>query len=284
MATGSAVTGVVPPPPGVPAWRELVLDGRKLGLDTSINIRSALLPTNQASADWLPTAAASVVRPRGEEVLLIESKAKLAGRVFDERLWLDPPSRAAIQIDDTETGARNHRRVHRLLSSGFLYEQRQPADGEESGAPPSWTRLERTAARFPPALPASAVVTGALALVGADVLDDLHVPGDHASCIVLVQSQIEEVTVTVESAAPAAVAFVEHRAEGDLPVSGMVDTLVLAVSSRPVDASAAGSFRLFGLERAIHVVWEPRRRVPLRISGQVRLLGQVSINLSEIWY
>ena len=63
-----------------------------------------------------------------------------------------------------------------------------------------------------------------------------------------------------------------------------LDTLTLELVSRPVDENAPGSFRLFGLEHGIQVVWEPHRRVPLRISGQVRLLGQIVINLEEIRY
>lgn len=280
-----AAAGEVTTAPGVaPPWRELVLDGRKLGMDTAIHVRASLLPTADAAGSWLATGATGVVRPAGPQVLLLESRAALAGRVFDERLWLDPASRAAIQIDDTETGARKHRRVHRLLAGGFLYEQRLPGHGEESMDPATWTDLQRSAERYPGTTPAGAVVTGALALVGSDLLATLRAPGDRVSCLVLVQSQLEEVTVTALAAAPHPAAFVEHRGDGDHTVSGPLDTLTLELSSRPVDEKASGSFRLFGLEHGIQVVWEPRRQVPLRISGQVRLLGQIAINLEEVRY
>jgi hypothetical protein len=284
VATGTTLLVADPPPSTTPSWRELVLDGRKLGAEASISVRSALVPSQQAAGAWLPTAAASVVRPGGPEVLLLESQATFAGRLFDERLWIDPASRAAIQIDDTETGARNHRRVHRLLLGGFLFEERHPGRGEEGKLPSTWSDLHRSAERFPPALPASAVVTGALALVGSDVLGSLRAPGDRVTCLVLVQSQIEEVTVSAVSKAPTVVAFVEHRSDGDHPVSGLLDTLTLELSSRPIDEKASGSFRLFGLEHGIQVLWDPGRRVPLRISGQVRMLGQITINLEEIRY
>lgn len=284
VVAGAASLLADPPPGRTPSWRELVLDGRKLGVEASISVRSSLVSSGQAAGAWLPTAAASVVRPGGPEVLLLESQATFAGRVFDERLWLDPGTRAAIQIDDTETGARNHRKVHRLLAGGFLFEQRLPGRGEEGRLPSTWSDLHRSAERFPPALPTSAVVTGALALVGSDVLGSLRAAGDRVSCLVLVQSQIEEVTIAAISKAPAAVAFVEHRGDGDHTVSGLLDTLTLELSSRPVDEKASGSFRLFGLEHGILVLWDPGRRVPLQISGQVHLLGKITINLEEIRY
>lgn len=284
VAAGATLLAADPPPSRTPSWRELVLDGRKLGVEASISVRSSLVLSDQAAGAWLPTAAASVVRPGGPEVLLLVSQTTFAGRVFDERLWLDPGTRAAIQIDDTETGARNQRKVHRLLAGGFLFEQRLPVRGEESRLPSAWSDLHRSAERFPPALPASAVVTGALALVGSDVLASLRAPGDRVTCLVLVQSQIEEVTVSVVSKGPTTVGLVEHRNDGDHTVSGPIETLTLELSSRPVDEKASGSFRLFGLEHGILVLWDPGRRVPLRISGQVHLLGKITINLEEIRY
>lgn len=284
VVTGAASLVADPPPSTTLPWVELVLDGRKLGVAASIKVRSVLIPSAQTAGAWLPTAAATVVRPGGPEVLLVESQTRLAGRLFDERLWIDPASRAAIQIDDTETGARNHRRVYRLLAGGFIYEQREPASGEEATPPPGWTKLQRSASKFPASLATGAVVTGALALVGGDVLAGLRVPGDHVSCLVLVQNQIEEVTIAVESAGPAPVAFSEHRADGDHQVSGTLDALFLTVTSRSIDQDARAAFRLFGLDHGVRVVWEPVRKIPLQIVGQVHLFGQVTISLEEIRY
>ncbi|MBP7798069.1 MAG: hypothetical protein KA072_05515 [Thermoanaerobaculaceae bacterium] len=284
FATWVAASDVATPPGAALPWRELVLEGRKLGLDAAIHLHASLQPTTDAAGEWLPAGATGGVRPAGTQVLLFESRTAFAGRVLNERLWLDPASRAAIQIDDTETGARDHRRVYRLLTGGFIYEQRLPGHGEEGRDPATWTDVQRSVVRYPGATPATAVVTGALALLGSDLVATLRAPGDRVSCLVLVQSQLEAVTVAAVAASPYSAAFVEHRGDGDHPVSGPLDTLTLELVSRPVDENAPGSFRLFGLEHGIQVVWEPHRRVPLRISGQVRLLGQIVINLEEIRY
>ena len=264
-------------------WTALEMSARKFGMTATISVRMALVSTKQTQPDWLPSEEPGTVLARGREVLLVESTAQFEGRAFDEKTWIDPTSNAAIQIVDTETGVKNHRKVYRLLTSGFVLERREPAGATETTLPPQlWSLVSRTRSTYSPAPPAGSVVTGALGLVCTVPADRLSAPGDRATFYVLVRDQLEEVVLAVDRVEPFQAEFVEEGASSRTQVKAPLDAVAITVASRPLDASTGTMFRVFGLERSIRVVFEPTRRLPLQITGQLGMIGQFTINLERV--
>ena len=259
------------------------LTGRKLGETAKISVRASLVASAEAAKEWLPTETAPGREPSGVSVLLLQSLTAVAGRVFDEKAWLDPTNRAALQISDIETGAKYHRRLYRLLDRGFIFEERLPAgSAQQALAPEQWDKVTRMSDAFPPALPDDAVVTGALALLCGDQAGRLRAPGDSASYFVFVQKQVEEVTLTVESVGIQPVNFVVERAGRSGRVAGERPALTIRINNRPLESKKTGAFRLFGMGDGVRVVWDVRYQAPLQVSGHIRLLGHFTIALDRL--
>jgi hypothetical protein len=270
-------------PAGLPSWESMQLTGHKLGETAKISVRASLVASDQAAAGWLRTDAAPGRAPSGVAVLLLQSLTAVAGRVFDEKAWLDPTNRAALQISDIETGAKYHRRLYRLLDRGFIFEERLPAgSAQQALAPEQWDKVTRMADVFPPALPDDAVVTGALSLLCADQAGRLRAPGDSVSIFVFVQKQVEEVTLTVESVGVQPVNFQVERAGRSGRVAGERQALTIRINNRPLDPQKTGAFRLFGMSDGIRVVWDVRYQAPLQVSGHLHLLGHFTIALDRL--
>jgi len=280
QALGVAVTTPAAP---LPAWSELSLTAHKFSARAAITVRASVVTARDVAPLLLRTAAATVVRPIGAELLLLESTATFEGRVFDERLWVDPLTGAGLQITDTETGSKNLYRAFRLLTRGFLVEQREPATpGEAALSPERWTAVERAASSYPPSVSPGTVVTGALNVLCSPQLTRLSREGDSTSFVILAQRQIEQVTVTVEKATTVLVDFVEVRSNTTRHIGGEVAALVLTMVSHPLEPETSPSFRLFGLEHGLTVLWEPTRRIPLELSGRIHLLGEVTVTLERV--
>lgn len=260
-------------------WRALRFAAHKAGLSAAIEVRlrPADPPSDQPSGEPLAASA----RDEAREVWL-ESTTKLPGRTFLARERVDADRATALEIIDTETGARHHRKTYLLSGSGFTLDLVEPASlGEMFQAPDRWTRRIHSSAPYPDALPAAARVTGPAGLLYAISAADLKAPGDSLSIHVLVKTQVERVTVRVEGGQPEQLDYEQEAGGTVTPVRGLCEALVLVAHSDPVDPAAASVFRIFGLEGDVEMLWDPARRLPLQLSGQVKLLGQVQVRLTS---
>ncbi len=253
------------PAPQAPAWRELKFAAHKAGISATVDLRLTRGPDGH-----------------GGDVLL-ESTTHLPGRTFVARELVNPAGAGAREIVDTETGAKHHRKTYALGERGFRFELVEPASlSEMLLTPDRWTRRSETFNPFPRALPAGATVTGPVGLVYAASAARLASTGDEMTIYVLVQAQVERVTVRVEGSEPADLEFEESRNGRTRLVHEQATALRLVARSQPVDPESATAFRIFGLQGDVALIWDPARRLPLEVAGHVKMLGQVTVRLASV--
>lgn len=263
------------------AWGELRYTARKLGILATIEVQlddaSVVLPATGVARRQgnLPVSAED-----GE--VLLQSTSHLPGRMFLARERVDPVLARAREIVDTETGAKNHRKTYILRERGFLLELLEPADRSEALlAPERWTRQTRSFVSYPKVLPIAAVITGPAGLLYAASVAGLNSPGDSLTMFVLVQTQVERVTVRVEGVENVATDFLESSGGVLRSVREQLSAVRLVARSQPVDPTSSSVFRMFGLEGDIEILWDPARRLPVEISGHVKVLGHVEARLAS---
>jgi hypothetical protein len=261
------------------SWTRLEYTARKIGATATIVVSARAVPVAAAVREWLAASEGSPVVPSGDAVILIESQTSLAGRAFDDRLWLDGSAGGAIQIDDTETGHNVHCRIYRLCREGFVFEERLPGAKEEALAPPQWSRVTRTWHDFPAGLGSPGAVTGPMGLLWAMGAAGGMKAGDALTFPVLVHGQIEEVTLRAEGPAAAEVDWLESTGGRETRVRGLVGVQRVSLTAQPIGAESGSHFRVFGLEGDIQVLWDPRHGLPVELSGDVRFFGHLVIRL-----
>lgn len=261
--------------PGAVAWRALYYTAHKMGISASIAVKVSGPDTRPAG----PGGAAAVA----DGLVVLESTTHLPGRVFLTREELDPASSTVGRIVDTETGAKDHRKTYTLTARGFFLDLLRPASrGEAAGPLAGWSDATRSFTGYPRELAPGTPVTGPIGLLYAMSAAQLAAPGDFLAVHVLVQTNVETVTVRVVGAQTVAADFHEEADGTKRVVAGPLPALRLAVESQPVDAEAASAFRIFGLGGDVEIVWDPVRRLPLEIAGSVKILGRVKVHLTSV--
>jgi hypothetical protein len=263
-------------------WRELRYTTHKLGISATIEVR---LDETQMDAKSAGEAGGKgtvpAAQPRRE--ILLESTSHLPGRTFLAHENVDPVRAGVREIVDTETGAKNHRKTYILRDRGFLLELLEPVDGSETLlAPERWTRRTRSFTSYPKVLPTDAVITGPAGLLYAASAARLTSPGDSMMIYVLVQAQVERVVVEVEGFESAEIELQERSGDKLRGVHEQIQALRLVAHSQPVEPSESSAFRLFGLEGDVEILWDAARRLPVEISGHVKLLGRVQVRLASV--
>ncbi len=269
LAAPVARAAEAPPParptPAAVAWQELRFAARKAGISATIELRLTRASEDQAGA------------------VVLDSTTHLPGRTFLAHERIDAGDARAREIVDLETGMKHHRKTYTLGQRGFRFDLVEPASlAEALLAPERWSKRSTTFTAYPRGLTAGAPVTGPAGLLYAASSASLTAPGDAMTINVLVRTQVERVTVRVEGAEPVELAF-DERADGRLnAVHEQVSALRLVARSEPVDEESPSAFRIFGLEGDVVLLWDPARRLPVEISGHVKVLGQVTVRLASV--
>jgi hypothetical protein len=260
----------LPPAPLDPdqvAWKELHFAAHKLGISATVEVRIEARPASPAGLPWV----------------ILDSTSRLPGRMFSTHERLDGADARARQIVDTEVGAKNHRKTYTLTARGFLFDLLEPASHAESALPPEgWTRQTRTFTVYPKALPGGTAITGPAGLLYAASAAGLAAPGDSLTVYVLVRTQVERVTVHVEGVEQVPLDFQEDSGGPVTTVKEPLAALRIVARSQPVDAASASAFRIFGLEGDVEILWDPTRRIPVELTGKVKLLGHVEVRLASV--
>lgn len=281
--TSAAAGGAVSEPfdPERIAWRELRFGAHKAGISATVHVRLDAAPAGSvAPAASLAEGGGAPVRPVAGEVWL-ESTTRLPGRTFLARELVDASRATVLKIVDTETGARHHRKTYTLEPRGFALELVEPASLSEMFLPPErWTRLIRTFTAYPADLQSMSRITGPAGLLYAASAANLTSPGDEMTINVLVQTQVERVTVRVEGVQSVQLDYQETSGGATGNVKEESNALRLVVQSEPVGEASSSVFRIFGLGGDVELLWDPVRRLPVELSGQVRLLGRVQVRLT----
>ncbi|MBZ5587593.1 MAG: hypothetical protein LAO05_03450 [Acidobacteriia bacterium] len=245
-------------------WKELRFAGHKAGISATVDLRLDRV------ADGL------------SDGLLLESTTHLPGRTFVARERVDPARAGAREIVDTETGVKHHRKTYTLRERGFELDLLEPASLPEMLLPPEqWTKLSRSFIPYPRALAPGTAITGPAGLLYATATSGLTSQGDSMTIHVLVQTQVERVTVRVEGTDLVDLAFDARSRGGVSAVREQLSALRLVAHSQPVDPASSSAFRIFGLEGDVRILWDPGRGLPVELSGHVKMLGHVEVRLAS---
>ncbi len=256
-------------------WRELRYTAHKMGMSATVDVR--------LDDSAVPRSDLTEGAPAPGDGLLLESTTRLPGRVFLASERIDPAQASVRRIVDTETGAKYHRKTYTLTSHGFLLEMLEPASRAESKlAPERWTREVRSFTPYPRELAEGVPITGPIGLLYAASAASLTSPGDELTVLVLVQTHVERVTLRVEGVETVALQFEERSGSVVTEVREERTGLRLVARSRPVDPSSTSAFRIFGLGGDVELLWDPVRRLPLEIAGNVTMLGRVHVRLAAV--
>lgn len=244
-----------------------------------------------ASLDWRVVPAAAVtgglreppagtpVAP-GARVVELRYEGGAIGRRSRATLLVDPGTAAGIQRVQEDLGSRQRYREYRYTDIGAYHWTRWPEPGEERLPVSRWTRTSE--GPRPYGIRPGGPVLEPTALVYAVAAAPLLRTGDRASFYVFQRRVLQEVEVAVVGRRTVAVDYVEEGANGKTRRRQKVEALRVVLRGDPDTAGGDDELELLGLRGNPEICLDPVTRAPLEISGNVAIIGQVTLRLKAL--
>lgn len=282
-----AVRAQAPPDldPARVGWSEIRMTASKLLLTAEARLTLRVLPGDAAAGD-LRNIVARGFTPLlpGSEVAELSYDAGGIGRQSSLLLWMDPYSGAALQRIQHDKSGKLRWRLYRFGAEGAYQQTRWPATAaEESLNPARWTRTSEGLRTYPAAPGKLPVMepTGLLYAIAAAALDK---PGDRLDLRVFRRRDTRIVRIEVLPATEVSVHYDELWPTGTVERSGTVRPLRISLQGLPAPGGDSGDdgLELLGLRGKLELLLDPATRAPLELSGDVRILGRVTLRLAAL--
>ena len=277
-STAWAQAAVASPAAAMP-WKVLELSAHKLIVSATPRVEASLETVAAAAAELVAPQQGTPLEVPQDGALRLETSTTLLGRTFETQLWMDPADGNALQLLETETGAKSHRRLSRFCATGVFEETRLPADSTEAAAAPaSWSQVTIRFIAFPSEK--KGPVLGPAGLLWLLTGPQIGKPGDRAVAQVWAKGQLED--ATVQATGTSALGGFSVIGPGGTLSSGTVETLAVTVSAAPVDPAASSNLELMGLQGDLKVSLDPTTRAPIELDGSVPKFGSLTVHLVSV--
>lgn len=264
-------------------WSEIRMGATKLFLSAESTLAWRLVPGDSVAGDLVSFPPGEAVAP-GPEVLELSYLTAGVGRKSSLTLLMDPASGAAIQRLQHEYEGKFRYRVYRFGDIGAFHRTRHPASNQEKTLPPGkWTKTGEGLRRYP-VLPGTTPVvepTGLLYLIAAAELDQ---PGDTLDVLTFRRRDTQTVRVTVLPPREITVRYDELWPSGAVQRRGTLRPVRLALEgvATPGQPPDGDDLELLGLRGRLELLLDPETRAPVELSGNVRILGTVTLRLLAV--
>ncbi len=285
LAVGTAGAGETRLDPARVGWSEIRMTASRLFLTAEATLAVRTVPAATVLPDLLAIDAAGFtpVMP-GKDVLELRYDTRAAGRQSRLLLLMDPYSGAALQGTNHDQDAKPRLRIYRFGLEGAYQRTRWPASPEEKTLKPShWTRTDEGLRTYPVPPGKHAVVEpeGLLYAIAAAPLDR---PGDSIELLIFRRRDTQTVRVEVLPPREITVRYDELWPRGAVQRAGTVMPLRLALTGLPVPGGNPedDDLELMGLRGQLELLLEPTTRAPLQLSGNVKIIGKVTLRLAAV--
>jgi len=266
-------------------WSEIRMTGSKLFITADARLALRRVPGGTVRPHLLPVADErfTPLEP-GVDVLELLYETRAIGRRSRLTLWMDPLSGAALQRTQHDRDGKLRLRTYRFGSAGAYQRTFWPATpGEKSLPPDRWTKTSEGLRAYPVDPGQQPVVepTGLLYAISAAALNQ---PGDALEVLVFRRRDTQTVRIEVQSPREVTVRYDELRAEGAVERAGKVQALRLSLQGLPIAGGdpADDDLELLGLRGRLELLLEPATRAPLQLSGNVKVVGAVTLRLTAV--
>ena len=275
----------VPFDPARVGWSEIRMTASKLFLTADARLALRTVPGAAVGPDLLPVPddRFTPVVP-GTEVLELLYETRAVGRRSRITLLMDPVSGAALQRTQHDQDGKMRLRTYRFGLDGAYQRTRFPATASEKALlPDRWTRTSEGLRVYAVSPGKQPVIepTGLLYAIAAAPLDK---PGDTIDVLVSRRRDTQTVRIEVLASREISVRYDELWPGGTVQRTGKVRPLRLSLQGlpRPGSNPEGNDVELLGLRGQLELLLDPEMRAPLQLSGNVKVLGSVTLRLSAV--
>jgi hypothetical protein len=274
-AFGDAATSILDP--ARVSWTSIRFHVSKylVSGDTTITLENTDLAT--LAEPLMEPGEGTPVEP-DDEVLKLGFKIDSPGNSSQGSLLMNTRSGAAVQLVQLK---KDRYRISRFTDIGRYRHTHRPTDGEESLPHAQWTDRSDDLRLFP-ADAAGATIAEPVALLYAIGAAPLEKPGDQLELFAVIRKQVFRVRAEVGNPKEIKIDYKEHSSTGTARRKGKTTPLRVLVRGEGLNPDDDEEFGFLGLRGDIEVYLQPETRVPLRLTGAMKVIGKVAFHLREV--
>jgi len=266
--------------PATLGWSGAHLRASKFFLSADARIDVELHPAGAILPGLLQSADFEFLMPE-ERIVDLHLAMRGLGRETDLTLLLDPFDATAFQRSSRDRGSRQRHRIYRFADNGVYQRTRWPEKGEEDEPPQSWTGFSSGLRPWPPGI-AGGRVSEASALIYAASAARITDPGDRLELLTYARRRVFRVVLEVGDAEEVDYRFRQTAPGKPTERRGRLQATRILITGEPLASeNDRRDFELLGLRGKLELLLDPVTRVPLQLSGDVKLLGRVNFRLIE---
>jgi hypothetical protein len=267
------------------AWQRIDFRARKFTIDASSIVEWSLVDASKANVDWIDAegiegAPDKPIEP-GEQVLRLGYISDFIGQHFDTVYWMNPRDGAALQYETTRTSGRPKHRIYRFTNQGAYLRTWRPIEDEAQLPWENWTERSGDFRPFQPEAH-NRVVIGPLGLIYITAASDLGRGRNRLEVLAFVRREVIRAILTEGEIVDIDADFIAQGPSGEKQCTAKMKALKISLAVEGVGDNAESDFDFFGLRSDIEIFLSPESRLPLRISGNAKIVGPLVINAKHV--
>jgi hypothetical protein len=262
------------------AWSSATLKAKKLFLAVEVTIGIDVQCAENLVEELIEPGEGKPVDP-GPDILDLTLVTDGFGRHTEVSLLLNPENGAAIQRTSTDSGSKQRFRIYRFTDAGAYHRTRWPLKDETDKPPEHWSERTENLRPYPPAIKGQ-TVTSATGLIYVAAASGLTDPGDQLEILTFARGDAHRVTMEVAPTIETSVKYRETSAAESRDRNENIPALRILIRGEPIAGTDTDDeFELLGLKGDIELLLDPESRLPLALSGNVKIMGHVTFRLNN---
>ncbi len=279
-------------PRRVTAWTDLLFEGSKflakiklrMQLD-STNCKSEDFPRGGRTESFICSGAAD-----DNMLMSISSSAEgpgLSGNKYEEDIVFN--NKTFQPYSRTLKNNINGKwvKIYYWEETGVHRQKIFPANSQQNQQPPgTWTNRKLSFYRFPKEIDECSTISDPLLLLYILSTLDSYVQQKPFKICVFGKGQVHQLTIRQEQPSVLEVSYTQysHSYAQKSEVKEQKTTFVFSIDVKTFaqDDEKKEQFSFFGLNDDIRIYIDPKKRFPLRISGKNDIIGELTLNLTEV--
>ena len=272
-------------------WTQLSYRIKNFSAEVDVQIQLESLPAVEVEAALIKSPRGVPIKawsPESNRITVqywVDSIFKSPVKTINH-VWFNPKDATALGRIRLRKGNADFKKVYRFTEQGVFRHQREPKDQQESSRQPeNWTDVKDSFYAYNLDQLGCPNVTERLVLIYIASVSAAEISKNMQplSLCVFGRRQLFHVRFKPEGFHSLKVDFIEKKQQGESRRQGQVEALKIAIETQPLasDLDKVEDFSFLGFQEDIAIFIDPVSHLPLQLSGEIAMVGNVTIKLNE---
>ena len=272
-------------------WTQLSYKIKNFSTEVNVQVQLESLPAAEVEAVLIKSPQGIPLkawRPESHRITvhyIVDSIFMPPVRTINH-VWFNPQDATALGRIRLRRGNDDYKKIYRFTEQGVFRHRRKPKDRQEIlKQPEKWTDVKDTFYTYNLDQLGCPMVTERLVLIYIASAAEISKNMQPLSFCVFGKRQLFHVRLKPEGFHSLKVDFIEKKQLSEIHRRREVEALKIALEIQPLasDLKEVEDFSFLGFHEDIAIFFDPVSDLPIQLSGEIPMVGNVTIKLYEVW-